>query len=85
LASTRTLLNSETSLERGVSNLIDLANQHNGHDNITTLLIRAKCCLTWTRNRTEISILDFGCTKIAYGHANSVKFPNEHPTATMAL
>lgn len=36
------LLNSETSLERGVSNLIELANQYNGHDNITALLIRAK-------------------------------------------
>lgn len=36
------LLSSKASLESGVSNLIDLANQHNGHDNITALVIRAK-------------------------------------------
>lgn len=36
------LLNSETSLESGVSNLIDLANHYNGHDNITAVVIRAK-------------------------------------------
>lgn len=35
------LLSPEASLERGVSQLIDLANQYNGHDNITALLVRA--------------------------------------------
>jgi protein phosphatase len=36
------LLSSGANLELGVTNLIDLANQHNGHDNITAVLIRAK-------------------------------------------
>ena len=36
------LLSSETSLEHGLSNLIDLANEYNGHDNITAVVIRAK-------------------------------------------
>ncbi|MBD2447733.1 serine/threonine phosphatase [Nostoc sp. FACHB-152] len=36
------LLSSGSSLERGVSELIDLANQENGHDNITAILVRAK-------------------------------------------
>ncbi len=36
------LLSSDTSLESGVNNLIELANQYNGHDNITAVLIRAK-------------------------------------------
>lgn len=36
------LLNSETGLEQGVSNLIDLGNQYNGHDNITAIAILAK-------------------------------------------
>ncbi len=36
------LLNSETGLEQGVSNLIDLGNQYNGHDNITAIVILAK-------------------------------------------
>ncbi len=36
------LLNTGTSLQRGVSDLIDLANQYNGHDNITAVLIRLK-------------------------------------------
>ncbi|MEH2247507.1 serine/threonine phosphatase [Nostoc sp.] len=36
------LLSSGVNLERGVTDLIDLANQHNGHDNITGILIRAK-------------------------------------------
>ncbi|MEH2412877.1 serine/threonine phosphatase [Nostoc sp.] len=36
------LLSSGVNLERGVIDLIDLANQHNGHDNITAILIRAK-------------------------------------------
>ncbi|MDF5709882.1 MAG: serine/threonine phosphatase [Nostoc sp. S4] len=36
------LLSSGANLERGVTELIDLANQHNGHDNITAILIRAK-------------------------------------------
>ncbi|AFY35691.1 serine/threonine phosphatase [Calothrix sp. PCC 7507] len=36
------LLSSGTNLEGGVTDLIDLANQYNGHDNITAILIRAK-------------------------------------------
>ena len=36
------LISSEANLEKGVRGLIDLANQYNGHDNITTVLIRAK-------------------------------------------
>ncbi|BBD64126.1 protein-serine/threonine phosphatase [Nostoc commune NIES-4072] len=36
------LLSSGVNLEQGVIDLIDLANQHNGHDNITGILIRAK-------------------------------------------
>ncbi|WP_026100233.1 serine/threonine phosphatase [Fortiea contorta] len=36
------LLSSGTNLEGGVIDLIDLANQHNGHDNITAILVRAK-------------------------------------------
>jgi protein phosphatase len=38
------LLSSGASLERGVSELIDLANQYNGHDNITAVVIRAQVC-----------------------------------------
>ncbi|OCQ95504.1 serine/threonine protein phosphatase [Oscillatoriales cyanobacterium USR001] len=36
------LLSSQSSLDQGVKELIDLANQYNGHDNITAILIRAK-------------------------------------------
>ncbi|MGA7932610.1 MAG: serine/threonine phosphatase [Kovacikia sp.] len=36
------LLSSQNNLEQGVSQLIDLANQYNGHDNITAIAIRAK-------------------------------------------
>ena len=36
------LLSDQASLEQGVNQLIDLANQHNGHDNITAVLIRAR-------------------------------------------
>ncbi|MEB3336582.1 MAG: serine/threonine phosphatase [Leptolyngbyaceae bacterium] len=36
------LLSSQTNLERGVNQLIDLANQFNGHDNITALAVRLK-------------------------------------------
>jgi protein phosphatase len=36
------LLSSATSLQRGVSELIALANEYNGHDNITAVLIRLK-------------------------------------------
>ncbi|HEY9909956.1 MAG TPA: serine/threonine phosphatase, partial [Thermosynechococcaceae cyanobacterium] len=36
------LLSSQSSLEQGVSQLIDLANRYNGHDNITAIAIRAK-------------------------------------------
>ncbi|MBD2021211.1 serine/threonine phosphatase [Leptolyngbya sp. FACHB-36] len=36
------LLSSQTNLEQGIGRLIELANQYNGHDNITTIAIRAK-------------------------------------------
>ncbi len=36
------LLSSEANLETGIRNLINLANDYNGHDNITALLVRAK-------------------------------------------
>jgi protein phosphatase len=36
------LLKSRADLDEGVSQLIDLANEHNGHDNITALAIRLK-------------------------------------------
>jgi protein phosphatase len=36
------LLSSQTNLEMGVKHLIDLANEHNGHDNITAMAVRAK-------------------------------------------
>jgi protein phosphatase len=36
------LLNAQTNLEQGVNQLIELANQYNGHDNITVVTIRAK-------------------------------------------
>ena len=36
------LVSSMTNLEQGVNQLIELANQHNGHDNITAIAIRAK-------------------------------------------
>ncbi|MEH2434690.1 MAG: serine/threonine phosphatase [Nostoc sp.] len=36
------LLSSGVNLEQGVTDLIDLANQHNGHDNITGIIVRAK-------------------------------------------
>lgn len=36
------LLSSRTNLDRGVSELIELANEYNGHDNITTIAVRAK-------------------------------------------
>ncbi|TAE60282.1 MAG: serine/threonine phosphatase [Nostocales cyanobacterium] len=36
------LLNSGSNLESGLSELIDLANEYNGHDNITGILIRLK-------------------------------------------
>ncbi|MEA5579955.1 serine/threonine phosphatase [Nodularia harveyana UHCC-0300] len=36
------LLRSGANLEQGVTELIDLANQYNGHDNITAILVRAK-------------------------------------------
>ncbi|MGG6292856.1 serine/threonine phosphatase [Leptolyngbya sp. AN02str] len=36
------LLSSATNLEGGVSQLVDLANKHNGHDNITAVVVRAK-------------------------------------------
>ncbi|MDB9380199.1 serine/threonine phosphatase, partial [Nodularia sphaerocarpa] len=36
------LISSGANLEKGVTDLIDLGNQYNGHDNITAILIRAK-------------------------------------------
>jgi protein phosphatase len=36
------LLSSSSNLDHGVNALIDLANQYNGHDNITAVLVRAK-------------------------------------------
>ncbi|MFQ3616599.1 MAG: serine/threonine phosphatase, partial [Cyanobacteriota bacterium] len=36
------MLNGQVSLEDGVNRLIDLANQHNGHDNITAIAIHAR-------------------------------------------
>ena len=36
------LLSSSSNLEQGVNALIDLANQYNGHDNITAVVVRAK-------------------------------------------
>ncbi|WP_028954264.1 serine/threonine phosphatase [Synechocystis sp. PCC 7509] len=36
------LLSSSSNLDQGVNALIDLANQYNGHDNITAVLVRAK-------------------------------------------
>lgn len=36
------LLSSQTNLDQGVRQLIDLANQFNGHDNITAIAVRAK-------------------------------------------
>ncbi|MCY7278437.1 MAG: protein phosphatase 2C domain-containing protein, partial [Phormidesmis sp. CAN_BIN44] len=36
------LVSSLTNLEQGVSQLVELANQYNGHDNITAIAIRAK-------------------------------------------
>jgi protein phosphatase len=38
------LLSSGVNLELGLSDLIDLANEKNGHDNITGILIRVKIC-----------------------------------------
>ncbi|MBD2691064.1 serine/threonine phosphatase [Anabaena catenula] len=38
------LLSSGVNLELGLSDLIDLANEYNGHDNITAILIRVKVC-----------------------------------------
>ncbi len=36
------LLSSQTNLDKGVSELMELANRYNGHDNITAIAIRAK-------------------------------------------
>jgi protein phosphatase len=36
------LLSIQSNLEQGVNQLIDLANQHNGHDNITAVVIRTR-------------------------------------------
>ncbi|NJR48554.1 MAG: serine/threonine phosphatase [Leptolyngbyaceae cyanobacterium CSU_1_3] len=36
------LISSQSSLEQGASQLIELGNQYNGHDNITVIVIRAK-------------------------------------------
>jgi protein phosphatase len=36
------MLTTSTNLEQGVNQLIDLANQYNGHDNITAIAVRLK-------------------------------------------
>ena len=36
------LLSSASNLQTGIQNLIELGNEHNGHDNITAILIRVK-------------------------------------------
>ncbi|MEP0915615.1 serine/threonine phosphatase [Leptolyngbya sp. DQ-M1] len=36
------MLSSQSNLDQSVSRLIDLANQHNGHDNVSAIAIRAK-------------------------------------------
>lgn len=36
------LISSQANLEQGVADLIELANKHNGHDNITAVLVRLK-------------------------------------------
>jgi protein phosphatase len=36
------LISSQANLQDGLFNLVDLANQHNGHDNITAILLRIK-------------------------------------------
>jgi serine/threonine protein phosphatase PrpC len=36
------LLSSRANLDQGIVQLIDLANEHNGYDNITAILIRVK-------------------------------------------
>lgn len=36
------LLSSQSNLDKGVGQLIELANQHNGHDNITAIAVRVK-------------------------------------------
>jgi protein phosphatase len=36
------MLSSQTNLDQSVANLIELANQYNGHDNITAIAVRAK-------------------------------------------
>jgi protein phosphatase len=36
------LLSSRANLDQGILQLIELANEHNGHDNITAVLIRVK-------------------------------------------
>jgi len=36
------LLSSQTNLDKGVAELIDLANRYNGHDNITAIVVRVK-------------------------------------------
>jgi protein phosphatase len=36
------LLSSASNLEKGIQDLIDLGNEHNGHDNLTAILVRVK-------------------------------------------
>ncbi|MFM7364470.1 MAG: serine/threonine phosphatase [Cuspidothrix sp.] len=38
------LLSSASNLEKGIQDLIDLGNEHNGHDNLTAILIRIRVC-----------------------------------------
>ena len=36
------LFNPQTNLDEGVAELIELGNKHNGHDNITAIIVRAQ-------------------------------------------
>ncbi len=47
------LLSSDANLDKGVSELIEIANKYNGHDNITAVLIRAKVRPTIERGSRE--------------------------------
>ena len=40
------LLSSASNLEKGIQDLIDLGNEHNGHDNLTAILVRVKVHLS---------------------------------------
>jgi protein phosphatase len=36
------LISSQTNLDKGVGELIEMANRYNGHDNITAIAVRVK-------------------------------------------